>query len=84
MLGYGIIAAEENKMDELKTNTQVCVDTDILKQVEPLFDRLGLDLSTAVNVFLYQCKYHNGLPFSVRLPKDYHNEGNTETEGNEP
>lgn len=84
MLGYGIIAAEENNMDNPKKNMKICVDAAILKQVEPLFDKLGLDLSTAVNVFLYQCKYHNGLPFSVRLPKDYHNEGSTETEGNEP
>lgn len=31
---------------------------------------LGLDMSSAVNIFLKQCIFHGGLPFEVAIP-DY-------------
>lgn len=48
--------------------TQIRIDADIKKQAMDLFQHLGLDMSSAVNLFLYQCVLRGGLPFSVELP----------------
>ena len=50
------------------TPTQIPIDADIKKQVSELFSELGLDMSSAVNLFLHQCVLRGGLPFSVELP----------------
>ena len=50
------------------TPTQIRIDTDIKKQASDLFGNLGLDMSSAVNLFLYQCVLRGGLPFSVEMP----------------
>ncbi len=38
----------------MTTPTQIRIDSDIKKQANELFSSLGLDMSTAVNLFLYQ------------------------------
>lgn len=50
------------------TPTQIRIDADIKKQVSELFNDLGLDMSSAVNLFLHQCLLRGGLPFSVEMP----------------
>lgn len=50
------------------TPTQVRIDADIKKQASELFGTLGLDMSSAVNLFLYQCVLRGGLPFAVEVP----------------
>lgn len=52
-----------------KTLIRVRIDEDLKKEANELFAALGLDMSTAVNVFLRQCIFHSGLPFEVELPK---------------
>ena len=37
-----------------KVSTNVSIDADIKKQAQELFAELGMDLSTAINVFLRQ------------------------------
>ena len=49
--------------------TQIRIDADIKKQAVELFDNLGLDMSTAVNIFLHQCVLMGGLPFNVEQPR---------------
>lgn len=51
------------------TPTQIRIDAEIKQQASALFSSLGLDMSGAVNLFLYQCILHGGLPFSVELPR---------------
>ena len=34
-----------------------------------LFNKLGLDMSTAVNLLLHQCVLRGGLPFNVEIPR---------------
>ncbi len=53
----------------MTTPTQILIDSDIKERATELFDLLGLDLSSAINFFLYQCILRGGLPFSVELPK---------------
>ena len=49
--------------------TQIRIDAEIKKKASDLFNDLGLDMSSAVNLFLHQCVLRGGLPFSVELPR---------------
>lgn len=53
----------------MTTPTQVRIDSDIKKQATELFSTLGLDMSSAINLFLHQCVLRGGLPFNIELPK---------------
>lgn len=48
--------------------TQIRIDKETKQQASELFATLGLDMSSAVNLFLRQCILHGGLPFAVELP----------------
>ncbi|WP_276673961.1 type II toxin-antitoxin system RelB/DinJ family antitoxin [Selenomonas artemidis] len=48
--------------------TQIRIDRDIKEQAGILFSGLGLDMSGAVNMFLYQCVLRGGIPFSIEMP----------------
>ena len=49
------------------TNFSVRMDSDIKKQCEVLYNELGMNLTTAINVFLRQSLRVGGLPFDVRV-----------------
>jgi len=49
--------------------TQIRIDAKVKEQASRLFSDLGIDMSSAVNIFLRQCILHNGLPFAVEMPK---------------
>ncbi len=49
--------------------TQIRIDKETKQQASELFATLGLDMSSAVNLFLRQCILHGGLPFAVELPR---------------
>ena len=49
------------------TNLNVRVDKDVKNAAETIASALGMNLSTAVNIFLRQMISHNGMPFDVRL-----------------
>ena len=49
--------------------TQVRIDEDLKKQAVELFNQLGIDMSSAMNIFLRQCVMRGGLPFAVEVPK---------------
>lgn len=51
------------------TPTQIRIDTTVKEQANALFTELGMDMSSAVNIFLRQCVLRKGLPFSVELPR---------------
>ena len=51
------------------TPTQIRIDSTIKQQATELFASLGMDMSSAVNIFLRQCILRGGLPFTVELPK---------------
>lgn len=62
-------------MDKLKTtNFSVRMDSDIKKKSEFVFGRLGINLTTAINVFLRQSIRAGGFPFDVRV-KDENDAG---------
>lgn len=49
--------------------TQIRIDSNVKTEANELFKELGIDMSSAVNIFLRQCVLHGGLPFKVEIPK---------------
>lgn len=49
--------------------TQVRIDENLKKQANELFSQLGMDMSSAMNIFLRQCVMRGGLPFRVEVPQ---------------
>ena len=56
--------------DTVSKNTyiNVRVDEETKKEVEDILDVLGINMSTAVDLFLSQIILNKGLPFKVKLP----------------
>ncbi|MBQ8986524.1 MAG: type II toxin-antitoxin system RelB/DinJ family antitoxin [Lachnospiraceae bacterium] len=51
------------------TPTQISIDSTVKEEATTLFSELGMDMSSAVNIFLRQCILRGGLPFPVELPQ---------------
>ena len=49
------------------TNLNIRIDAELKKQSEQIFNELGLNMSTALTVFLRQTVRSNGIPFEMRL-----------------
>ena len=47
------------------TPTQIRIDSNVKQQATELFNNLGMDMSSAINIFLRQCILRGGLPFSL-------------------
>jgi len=56
------------------TQVSLQIDDVVKQNAEELFSRLGMNLSTAFNIFIHQTLRHNGLPFEVKADPDpfYH------------
>ena len=48
---------------------QFRIDRDLKEEVTDIFASVGLDMSTALRMFLIKAKYVRGLPFEAVLPK---------------
>ncbi len=46
-------------------STQVRINPTVKKEANEIFSALGLDMSSAINIFLHQCILRGDLPFSV-------------------
>ena len=51
------------------TNLNVRVNTQIKEKSDELFKDLGLNMSTAINMFLTKCVKTSGIPFMIEEPK---------------
>ena len=51
------------------TTINVRVDETVKNNVEILFDLMGMNISTAVNVFFKQCLMEGALPFQPRVKR---------------
>lgn len=50
----------------MNTTLQIRIDEDLKNQVFALYDSLGIDISTAVRMFLKKSIVVNGIPFDLR------------------
>jgi len=48
-------------------NINIRVDSDLKKKAEAIYSELGMNLSTAMNVFLRSSIRYGGIPFDLRL-----------------
>ena len=49
-----------------KVSTSISLDADVKAKAQELFADFGLDLSTAINIFLRQSIRENGIPFPIQ------------------
>jgi len=52
------------------TTINVRVDETVKRNVEVLFDSMGMNISTAVNMFLKQCLMEEALPFQPKVKRN--------------
>ncbi len=53
----------------MNTNINVRVEAELKEQAQDLFNHLGLDLSTAIKIFLNRSVAYGGIPFEVCDPQ---------------
>ena len=49
------------------TNLNIRTDREVKMAAEQIFEELGLNMTTAVNIFLRQTIRENGIPFELKL-----------------
>ena len=49
------------------TNLNIRTDKNVKAAAEKIFEELGLNMTTAVNIFLRQTIRENGIPFDLKL-----------------
>lgn len=52
----------------MEETISILIDSDIQKEAAFILQQYGLDIPSAVNLFLRQCVLRGGLPFDVALP----------------
>lgn len=53
-----------------QTNINIRMDEDLKKEAESLFSELGLNMTTAVNIFFRQSLRQGGIPFEITTYTD--------------
>ena len=48
-----------------KTSMSIRLDSEVKEQAQQVFNHLGMDMTTAINIFLRQAIQYQGLPFDV-------------------
>ena len=51
------------------TNVSIRMDTELKAQADDLFAELGMNLSTAFNIFVRQSLREGGIPFEIRTDR---------------
>lgn len=51
------------------TNLNIRVDEELKRKAEAIFNELGLNMSTAINMFLRYSVRYGGIPFELRIEK---------------
>ena len=58
---------EVSNMATMTTNLNIRMDKDVKEQAEKIFSELGLNMTTAINIFLRTSIREHGIPFSLKL-----------------
>ncbi|MGI6435573.1 type II toxin-antitoxin system RelB/DinJ family antitoxin [Syntrophomonas erecta] len=54
-------------MDRSTTNISIRMDAELKAQADALFAELGMNISTAFNIFVRQCLREGRIPFEIAL-----------------
>jgi DNA-damage-inducible protein J len=55
------------RIDSEMVNTSIRLDKGIKRDADALFSELGINMTTAINIFLRRCLMENKIPFEVGL-----------------
>lgn len=64
----------------LNTTINVKTDQELKKQSEKIFQEMGLNMSTAINIFLKTVVRRKEIPFKISLREDYYSSKEFEEE----
>ena len=53
-----------------KTSMSLRLDSEVKEQAQQVFNHLGMDMTTAINIFLRQAIQYQGLPFDVKIDEN--------------
>lgn len=53
-----------------KMSISIRLDSEVKEQAQQVFSNLGMNMTTAINIFLRQAIQYQGLPFDVRLDEN--------------
>lgn len=53
-----------------KMSISIRLDSEVKEQAQQVFSNLGMDMTTAINIFLRQAIQYQGLPFDVGLDEN--------------
>lgn len=48
-------------------NVHICIDDNLMKESDKILSDMGMDMTTAVNVFLHQVVRQKKIPFEISL-----------------
>ena len=51
------------------TNLNIRIDSTLKQESDTLFKKMGLNMSTAINMFLTKCVNTSSIPFKIEEPK---------------
>ena len=53
-----------------KTSMSIRLDSEVKEQAQQVFNHLGMDMTTVINIFLRQAIQYQGLPFDVKIDEN--------------
>ena len=53
-----------------KTSMSIRLDSEVKEQAQQVFNHLGMDMTTAINIYLRQAIQYQGLPFDVKIDEN--------------
>ena len=53
-----------------KMSMSIRLDSEVKEQAQQVFNHLGMDMTTAITIFLRQAIQYQGLPFDIRLDEN--------------
>lgn len=66
---YNISKGGGDDMAGDSTNISIRMDAELKAQADALFNELGMNLSTAFNIFVRQSLREGGIPFAIKLER---------------
>lgn len=54
----------------LNATVRARVDDTLKKDVEKIFEEIGINTSQAINIFLKKVKQEGGIPFELKIPNE--------------
>lgn len=60
---------DDSNMANMTSTVNINVPTEVKEEANRIFNNLGLNMSTAMNMFLKKVIYERGIPFEVKEPK---------------